>query len=742
MNKACYSPATIAALAIVFSVSIKAQTSESPSTPSDDIVQLSEFTVHSGLDRGYVASETSTGPRLATKIADLPYPISVITSEFMEDFGVFDFSSNVNGLSASLTGASDEGSVTLRGTSTNNNFILRNGFYRLGLVDRVNTDRIEVIKGPNAAIYGASNPTGVVNIVTKLPKFGAPSQKITYTTGPYEFNRVEGNFNQPLGMVGGVKLANLISIAGSDEHTPANYPSSKQTRTIGDVLMAKLKDGSAITAEFEWTRTNIVPGYDNGIPFEGKKGALTPVIRKDLANFNQVGNVGALKNRSSYSAYLTYEKRFNSVWSTRANGYWYRRPELQLDSAGNSTVFDPSIQSFTARSEQWDRLNQDGGAFQIDTVADYALFNGRWKSKTLFTLDYSQNWRMREVKDYNTSLYPAAPAISIVTPNYFLPPMGAFTIVSRNDKTRADTRGAFVSEQLRTSDDRWINFFSLRRDLVTYNFNYGDQFSLSKGVVGLKNAGQVVHYESSAWSPSIGTNYKLTKHLAVYASHSRSFAPQLQVSKLGSPPLPNETATGWDYGIKASFFDDHLVFTTGGYYIDRQGIKTTVKDPVTGVSETVAGGGQNTKGFEFEGSWRVTSNFTILGNYAYANSKITNNGSTLTDVGQPPVATPVETAMLSGTYRFSHRLEGLSLHLRNNYVGRAYPFSTQTTFQRYIVAPGYFTIDPGVSYAWKWHGVKQSVRLNARNVLNRDFVTSDYNLGARRAVYFAYSVEH
>src|SRR5476651_972519 len=148
-----------------------AQTAAKPEKP-DDPVQLSEFTVKENSDNGYIASEAVTGPRLATKIAALPYPITVITSEFMKDFDVFDFSSSVNSLSASMTGANDEGTVTLRGTTTNNNFILRNGFYRLGMIDRVNTDRMEVIKGPNAAIYGAANPTGVVNIVAKKPKFG------------------------------------------------------------------------------------------------------------------------------------------------------------------------------------------------------------------------------------------------------------------------------------------------------------------------------------------------------------------------------------------------------------------------------------------------------------------------------------------------------------------------------------------------------------------------------------------
>src|SRR5689334_13315047 len=87
---------------------------------TDDVIQLSEFSVTSASDRGYVASETITGSRMATKIIDLPYAISVVTSEFMQDFDVFDFSSAVNGLAAGVTGASDEGSVTIRGTSTNN----------------------------------------------------------------------------------------------------------------------------------------------------------------------------------------------------------------------------------------------------------------------------------------------------------------------------------------------------------------------------------------------------------------------------------------------------------------------------------------------------------------------------------------------------------------------------------------------------------------------------------------------
>src|SRR5687768_17394549 len=53
---------------------------------SDATIQLTEFTVSEKAFDGYVASESITGTRVATPIKDLPFAVSVITSEFMNDF--------------------------------------------------------------------------------------------------------------------------------------------------------------------------------------------------------------------------------------------------------------------------------------------------------------------------------------------------------------------------------------------------------------------------------------------------------------------------------------------------------------------------------------------------------------------------------------------------------------------------------------------------------------------------------
>ena len=57
---------------------------------ADQTVLLSEFTVKESSDIGYIASESVTGTRVATQIKDLPFSVSVITSEFMNDFDFFE----------------------------------------------------------------------------------------------------------------------------------------------------------------------------------------------------------------------------------------------------------------------------------------------------------------------------------------------------------------------------------------------------------------------------------------------------------------------------------------------------------------------------------------------------------------------------------------------------------------------------------------------------------------------------
>lgn len=155
------------------------------------VFELSPFEVTTEGDDRYYASNAITGSRLDVRIQDMPLTIEVLTSEFVEDTGSTDLRDslrysagillesqndafqagtdnfgNVNNPEGATSAKSDS-SFKIRGFVTNNT--LRNGFRRQHSTDTVNIDRVEVIRGPSALLYGVGNFGGVVNYLTKRP---------------------------------------------------------------------------------------------------------------------------------------------------------------------------------------------------------------------------------------------------------------------------------------------------------------------------------------------------------------------------------------------------------------------------------------------------------------------------------------------------------------------------------------------------------------------------------------------
>src|SRR5512137_1320374 len=160
--------AAVAALALFFLAPAFSQTAPSAVAKPGEVVELNPFVVAAGTQDGYIASESVTGTRMRTPIKDLTFGVNVVTSEFLEDFAFFEIGENFAYTSSLSSFDNGGGNVNMRGYGATS--FLRNGFLRLGLVDRVNVDRIEILKGPAASMYGMTTPAGMVNIITKRPK--------------------------------------------------------------------------------------------------------------------------------------------------------------------------------------------------------------------------------------------------------------------------------------------------------------------------------------------------------------------------------------------------------------------------------------------------------------------------------------------------------------------------------------------------------------------------------------------
>ena len=212
----------ITGICFCFSSSLFAQTEDFEDEDSEEIYTLSPFQVVTSGDRGYMATNSISGTRLNMNIKDVPLNLEVITNEFIEDTGSTDLRESLR-YSAGLvlssqsdafanvdadpqsSGANDpRGSTRRAGSSTTKlrgfvgSSMLQDGFHRVFSADTINIERVEVLRGPSALLYGTGNFGGVVNYVTKKPVWNKEMYHFGTMVGSHDLYRGELDINLPL----------------------------------------------------------------------------------------------------------------------------------------------------------------------------------------------------------------------------------------------------------------------------------------------------------------------------------------------------------------------------------------------------------------------------------------------------------------------------------------------------------------------------------------------------------------
>jgi iron complex outermembrane receptor protein len=184
--------------------------------PQEDFIRLSEFRVDATRDSGYLATNSTAGTRLNTPIKELPMQLEVITRDFIEDIGAVDFKEallysagvvqdtvqGANNFLFSPSGTGQAGALNPDGTAINirgynTRFLLRNGFRLDTVADTVNVGRQELVRGPQALLYGVSALAGIVNVDPRYPR-STPSNVVRFSVGSYDFRRIEAFSTGPL----------------------------------------------------------------------------------------------------------------------------------------------------------------------------------------------------------------------------------------------------------------------------------------------------------------------------------------------------------------------------------------------------------------------------------------------------------------------------------------------------------------------------------------------------------------
>lgn len=396
---------------LTFAVSLHAQTSTpsspipvekdknaSADIPDEDIQVLSPFEVTTDRGGGYIASESITGTRIATKLRESPMVVDVVTAEFLKDFGAFDLSQQI-GWVGNVSPSDSDGSIILRGFASTPYV---DGFRRLGPLDLVDTARIEIIKGPAASIYGQTLPGGMINFTSRRPKTKAENT-VNVTGGSNGFFRMDMSSTGPVGK--SKKLFYMTNLATSTRGFEQEW-ASQQRKNLSQQFMFKPDADTTFNVKFAfqknhnndrqslpWVKTSTSGFLTNNGGVLGQNAQGTPLryTYPSISAYNTTTGVYTTKSNTANLPLPAVLVKYNISQADLNKYYAYI-----ADPSAWATPLALGTQLQTTNS--WDRLATEWPTLHTNGPSSYSnnqLYSGniwgerKWSDfvNTRFTLD-------------------------------------------------------------------------------------------------------------------------------------------------------------------------------------------------------------------------------------------------------------------------------------------------------------------------------------------------------------------
>ncbi|WP_460419062.1 TonB-dependent siderophore receptor [Pseudomonas sp. microsymbiont 2] len=630
--------------------------------------------------RGYRATRSATATRTDTDIRDTPQSINVVPAQVLKDLNTtridraLDFAGGVS--RQNNFGGLTFLNYSVRGFTTGelykNGFAINRGSY--SSPDTSNIERIEVLKGPAASLYGRGDPGGLVNIVTKRPQAETFST-LSLSAGSWDRYRTTLDANAPLDSEG--NLLGRVNLAVEDNGSFRDHVDSER-RIVSPSLSWQLSPDTRLMLDTEFSRTESV--FDRGIP--AVNGELGSVPR---SAFMGEPNDGKIRN-DNQTIDLALEHVLDDNWKLRlANHY------TQGTLKGNSSEPQALVGSTLTRFYRERDFEWNDNITQAELHGHFELFG--WQHQTLAGFEY-ENYR-------NSQKYPQSA-----------------TLASYGQDIRNPVYGKPKPALARAND-----FFERTE---SYALNLQDQIAFTERLRGLLGV-RLEHIEQTSQNrstrvsntqekdvatPRIGLLYQLTPQVGVFANASTSFKPNT-IGTQGQVYKP-EKGLGYETGLKLDLLDSRLGATIALFHIDKENVVTT-----DALGDSVAAGKARSQGLDLQFSGQLSDAVRVIGAYAYIDAEVTK-GDAAVPKGSDLLGIARNSGSLMGVYEFQNgALRGSDVGAAFNYVGER---SGQAGSR--FTLPSYSTVDLLAHYK---ASEQVTVGLNLNNLFDRKYYERSYN---------------
>jgi iron complex outermembrane receptor protein len=545
-------------------------------------------------DEVVVYTHAVSATKTDTPLMQIPQSITVVTPQAIQDQGALSMQSALE----YTAGVTNEGDDTrgdfnvIRGFSAVNYLdgLKREfGFVYLPRNEIYSLDRIDVLLGPAAVLYGAGSSGGLINMESKRPQFQFGGE-VGASYGSFDRKQVQFDVTGPLSDTFAARLAGLYRDAGMlvhympddrkliqpsltwkpDENTNITLIGLYQHDYTGpsayDPLAATL---DAAPGRRMSSRTELgEPDFDKG-PKDDK--SLTLLIDHQFAKWIKFHSASRIEGD-----HTTYGQIY---------GVYYAGPSILdpfVPGLGDGQSYVPrSLFAYDARYRSFDSDN----SLQID-------FNSGWVTQRILAgVDYSDFRQLsRQAFDYLT----IAP-INIYNPVYT---PGIQADYGPLTKQILLDMGIYAQDQIRIAD---------RASLV---------LGVRHDHLNSENTDQPTAIDN-ATTKRVGLTVDVTKSLSPYISYSESFTPVSGLSQFGDTykPLYGKSHEG---GLKWQPVLGAMVRLT---YFDITERNHLVPDPAQPLN-SIQAGEVRANGVELQGDYTVVQDINLSLAYSHLTSKI------------------------------------------------------------------------------------------------------------------------
>lgn len=634
---------------------------------------------------------------------DLPQNSSIVNSRVISDqqaSRLSDVMKNVSGVAMGSSRGSTSENFFARGYSLGSNNYFKNGSrFNSGSIPEVSTlERVEVLKGSAAMLYGNVSGGAIVNLVTKRPKFENGGE-ISLRGGSY-------NSYKPVGDVYGPITKNLaFRLIGTFENNESYRNNVKSDKYyINPSLLYKIGNKTDILLQGDYLKYNLTPDF--GI------GSLDGKIPTNIPRSSYFNTPWAFNKADQTNVSATIDHKLNDTWKLNMIGSYqlfnrdyYSTERIQADAAGD-----------------WSRLLN-----RLKTAEDYysaqanlsGIFHtGKVKHQVLVGTDADKYLNTSHTFNFKA----AYDKINLLDPNKY--------------SARVDM--PFAKDSLRTETPTYrLGYYA--QDLISLSEKFkvmaGLRWSYQKALVadvynlvkGTQSKSATIAKADQALSPKLGIVYQPRKSTAIFASYSNNFTVNSGIDVFDQALSPS-IVDQFEMGVKNDFLSGKLSANFSVYKIINNNLAQQaqfLKDGITVNTNTNVkelAGQTTSEGAELDLMGAIIPGLNFQAGYSYNFMRFTKTsglkGSYIE--GERLVSNPAQTANGSLFYTFSSRgLNGLKLGASAYYIGERNAGWNNTVGQsqknsRLIPMGGFSTYDLSIGYSIK----KLSLLAKLSNVSN------------------------